>query len=37
MTMVPLPDEITFEQVAALPIASGTTQRMMITYGQAKS
>jgi len=32
--LVPLPDDISFEQAAALPIAYGTAYRMMITNGR---
>jgi alcohol dehydrogenase len=32
--LVPLPDGVTFEQAAALPIAYGTAHRMMIARGQ---
>jgi alcohol dehydrogenase len=31
---IPLPDEVSFEQAAALPIAYGTAWRMLITRGQ---
>lgn len=34
---IPLPDEVTYEQAAALPIAYGTAWRMLITRGQIKS
>jgi len=34
--LIPLPDNVTFEQAAALPIAYGTAHRMMITRGQVK-
>ncbi len=30
---IPLPDEVSFEQAAALPIAYGTARRMMVTRG----
>jgi len=35
--LIPLPDAVTFEQAAALPIAYGTAHRMMITRGQVKA
>jgi alcohol dehydrogenase len=31
---IPLPDEVTYEEAAALPIAYGTAWRMLITRGQ---
>jgi alcohol dehydrogenase len=34
---IPLPDEVTFEQAAALPIAYGTAWRMLITRGQVQA
>jgi alcohol dehydrogenase len=34
--LIPLPDNVTFAQAAALPIAYGTAHRMMITRGQVK-
>lgn len=34
---IPLPDQVTFEQAAALPIAYGTAWRMLITRGQIKA
>lgn len=34
---IPLPDAVTFEQAAALPIAYGTAWRMLITRGQIKA
>jgi len=34
---IPLPDDVTFEQAAALPIAYGTAWRMLITRGQIKT
>ncbi|MEQ8675372.1 MAG: zinc-binding dehydrogenase [Aggregatilineales bacterium] len=34
---IPLPDEVTYEQAAALPIAYGTAWRMLITRGQIKA
>jgi alcohol dehydrogenase len=34
--LIPLPDNVTFEHAAALPIAYGTAHRMMITRGQVK-
>lgn len=34
---IPLPDEVTYEQAAALPIAYGTAWRMLITRGQIKT
>jgi alcohol dehydrogenase len=34
--LVAMPDSVTFEQAAALPIAYGTAWRMMITRGQVK-
>ncbi|MBN8635111.1 MAG: zinc-binding dehydrogenase [Anaerolineae bacterium] len=33
---IPLPDDVTFEQAAALPIAYGTAWRMLITRGQVQ-
>ncbi|MBK8033512.1 MAG: zinc-binding dehydrogenase [Chloroflexi bacterium] len=33
---IPLPDDVTFEQSAALPIAYGTAWRMLITRGQVQ-
>ena len=35
--LLPLPDNVTFEQAAALPIAYGTAHRMMITRGRIQS
>lgn len=34
--LVPIPDAVTFEQAASLPVAYGTAQRMMVTHGQIK-
>ncbi len=34
---IPLPDDVTFEQAAALPIAYGTAWRMLITRGQVQA
>jgi len=34
--IIPLPEEVSFDQAAALPIAYGTAWRMMITRGQIK-
>jgi alcohol dehydrogenase len=34
--LIAMPDSVTFEQAAALPIAYGTAWRMMITRGQVK-
>jgi alcohol dehydrogenase len=34
---IPLPDDVSFEQAAALPIAYGTAWRMMITRGQIEA
>ena len=33
---IPLPDDVTFEQAAALPIAYGTAWRMLITRGKVQ-
>lgn len=33
---IPLPDDVTYEQAAALPIAYGTAWRMLITRGQVQ-
>lgn len=33
---IPLPDDVSFEEAAALPIAYGTAWRMMITRGQVQ-
>jgi len=35
--LIHMPDAVTFEQAAALPIAYGTAYRMMITRGQLKA
>jgi alcohol dehydrogenase len=35
--LIPLPDEVSFEEAAALPIAYGTAHRMMITRGQVRA
>jgi alcohol dehydrogenase len=35
--LIPMPDAVTFEQAASLPIAYGTAYRMMITRGQLKA
>lgn len=35
--LIALPDHVSFEQAAALPIACGTARRMMITRGQVKA
>ncbi|MFZ5828330.1 MAG: zinc-binding dehydrogenase [Bacillota bacterium] len=34
---IPLPDDVSFEEAAALPIGYGTAWRMMITRGQVKA
>lgn len=34
--IIPLPDSVSFEDAAALPIAYGTAHRMMLTRGQVK-
>ncbi len=34
---IPLPDDVTFEQAAALPIAYGTAWRMLITRGKLQA
>ena len=34
--LIALPDNVSFEHAAALPIAYGTAHRMMITRGQVK-
>lgn len=35
--LVPIPDGVSFEQAAALPVAYGTAHRMMFTNGQIKA
>ena len=35
--LVKLPDDVSFEAAAALPVAYGTAHRMMVTFGQIKS
>ncbi|MCA0921923.1 quinone oxidoreductase family protein [Pseudooceanicola nanhaiensis] len=35
-SLVPVPDEVTLEQAAALPVAYGTAYRMMMVQGQIK-
>jgi alcohol dehydrogenase len=35
--LIPMPDAVTFEQAASLPIAYGTAHRMLITRGQLKA
>ncbi|GGF80367.1 zinc-binding dehydrogenase [Azorhizobium oxalatiphilum] len=35
--LVPIPDGVTYEQAAALPVAYGTAYRMMFTNGQIKA
>ena len=35
--LVSLPDEVSFEQAAALPVAYGTAYRMMVARGQVKA
>jgi alcohol dehydrogenase len=35
--LVPMPDAVSFEQAAALPIAYGTAHRMMITRGRVRA
>jgi alcohol dehydrogenase len=34
---IPLPDEVSFEQAAALPIAYGTAWRMLVTRGRVRA
>ena len=35
--LIPMPDAVTFEQAAALPIAYGTAHRMLITRGRVQA
>lgn len=35
--LVPIPDGVTFDQAASLPVAYGTAHRMMVNIGQVKS
>lgn len=35
--LIPLPDEVTHEQAAALPVAYGTAHRMLITHNTVKA
>lgn len=35
--LIPLPDEVTFEQAAALPVAYGTAHRMLVTHNTVKA
>jgi alcohol dehydrogenase len=35
--LIPLPDDVSFEDAAALPIAYGTAWRMMLTRGQVRA
>ncbi|HEY0233656.1 MAG TPA: zinc-binding dehydrogenase [Afipia sp.] len=35
--LVPLPDNVSFEEAAALPVAYGTAYRMMVTRGQIQA
>jgi alcohol dehydrogenase len=35
--LIPMPDAVTFEQAASLPIAYGTAHRMMITRGRVRA
>lgn len=35
--LVPIPDGVTFEQAAALPVAYGSAYRMMMTHGKIKA
>ncbi len=34
--LITLPDDVSFEAAAALPVAYGTAHRMMVTIGQIK-
>ena len=34
--LLPLPEDVSLEQAAALPVAYGTAHRMMVTHGQIK-
>jgi alcohol dehydrogenase len=35
--LIPMPDDVSFEQAAALPIAYGTAHRMMVTRGRVQA
>ena len=35
--LIPLPDDVSFDQAAALPVAFGSAHRMIVTHGQLKA